>query len=61
MYSFPGMDCVCARLLWNGVGQHVGYGCVLVGYVGLVWSCGVVCGALRGLDEKETRINVFES
>ena len=37
---------MCARLLWNGVGQHVEYGCVLKGYVGLVWSCRVVCGVL---------------
>ena len=44
---------MCARLLWNGVGHHVEYGCVLMGYVGLVWSCRVVCGVLRGLDNKE--------
>ena len=43
---------MCARLLWNGIGQHVEYGCILVGYVGLVWSCIVVCGVLRGLDKK---------
>ena len=49
------MHCVRAVVVeMHGVGQHVEYGCVLVGYVGLVWSCRVVCGDTEYDEQAQT-------